>query len=514
LTDASEVKVGSSVDGSGRARLALRNAAANYVNFGVVAAAGFALNPVLLRNLGASNFGLWRASQRMLDFASVADGRTAQALKWIVAHGAARRDASTQQRQHVGAALVLWALWLPVLLAVAVTVGLLLPVLLRDSAYSPGLTRLVGLSLGLNVVLYGVLSIPDSVLVGVNRGYLSTNITTGVTAATSAVMAALAIAGRGPLALALTLPLSAVVNAFLTWRVARRRVAWWGAEWPSRGQVRDMAAFSGWTLAWQATNKLLLSADLVLVGVFIGLEAAASYTFTTYLAQFVAGACQLTTSALMPPLGAALGSGEYATSSKVATITRSLTLAMATTMACGIVLLNRLVVGAWVGGTHYLGLLVTTIVALDLVQCSLLRTDAQILDSGLRIARSVVVTTTFTIAGVVLAIPVYQLTQSLPWMLVALVAPRLVPTLALPRMVRVLVHGGAVPRRDHILSGATFVTVVLLAAAQTTLELPSWLIAVGDAIVGSGLLVLLWALTPEPIRERVVRRLLLSVGRT
>ena len=56
-----------------------------------------------LKILGAYSFGVWKSIQKILTFASIADGRSSQALKWVVAN-----DEATQMKllkQAIGSAI-------------------------------------------------------------------------------------------------------------------------------------------------------------------------------------------------------------------------------------------------------------------------------------------------------------------------------------------------------------------------------------------------------------------------
>ena len=78
-----------------------RNFFAYYANFIATAVIGFFINPLMLAALGPLVFGVWKSLQRYLDFATLADGRSAQALKWIVASRSNLPD--DEKRRDIGA---------------------------------------------------------------------------------------------------------------------------------------------------------------------------------------------------------------------------------------------------------------------------------------------------------------------------------------------------------------------------------------------------------------------------
>ena len=101
-----------------------------------------------------------------------------------------------------------------------------------------------------------------------------------------------------------------------------------------------------------------------------------------------------------------------------------------------IVLLNETFVSVWVGAEHYLGDPVNALIVVAMAQMMLLRTDAQILDVSLQVARMVLWVGSCIVISVVIAWLVFRETQSATAMYVALIAARLPASLLAPRLAR------------------------------------------------------------------------------
>src|SRR5688500_11706966 len=97
-------------------RRASLNAAQGLLDYMARLAVGLIITPILVRGLGQSLFGIWQVLGQLLGYLSATDGRPTDALRLVVANRVAHDDAATMRR-HVGSALIVWLLFLPLALA-------------------------------------------------------------------------------------------------------------------------------------------------------------------------------------------------------------------------------------------------------------------------------------------------------------------------------------------------------------------------------------------------------------
>ena len=76
------------------------------------------ITPILVTWLGSSLFGVWQILGRLITYMHAADGRPTQALKWVIANRQEIDDDETKRR-HVGSAMGVWLLFLPVLAVIS-----------------------------------------------------------------------------------------------------------------------------------------------------------------------------------------------------------------------------------------------------------------------------------------------------------------------------------------------------------------------------------------------------------
>lgn len=428
-----------------------RNFAAYYANFIVVAVVGFIVNPLLLGALGPVMFGIWKSLQRFLDFATVADGRASQALKWIVA---SRRDLSDQElRRDVGAALSIWFRWLPAALFLAAGVTFAIPVLIKDIPHdAKPIAYVAAAVLAANTLLAGVLTVPDSVLVGVNQGYRSMMVNTITVVASNSAMIAVAVMGYPLWSLSAVVLVAALVNFAVNREIAKRTVSWWGVAKPDRSDVRRVFGYSTWTLGWVAVDKLFVASELIIISVMIGVTGVTQYTFTTFVMQFVTSIALITASGFMPVLGSQLATSDLDAAAERARSVRHLVVGVAVIGSSSVLALNGAFVDWWASPNQYLGTVLNALLVVCGLQLACIRVDGQILDVTMRIAPKVLFGLFSSVVGVIAGCLCHMTTNSLVNALVAVILVRSVCNIAFPCLVARSVPGSGLPLQPKLLS--------------------------------------------------------------
>ena len=461
------------------------NALANYVYFAASLVLNFATTPLLLAGLGAAYFGIWRAILRFLDLATIVDARPTQALKWAIARRAHDEDDADRQRA-IGSALIVWVIWIPVLVLILAALVWAVPHLMTD--LSPEQIASAHLAVGilaLNVVLGGLVGIPEAVLIGSGQGYRSINLNTFFYLVNSVALALAAYHGLGLAALAALTVASTVVNALFTWGVARRHTRWWGVRKPRRKEVSSFSRLSGWNLLWGAINQLMLSTEIFLFARLIGAEGVTRYSVTAYASQAMLMICMFTLSAIIPQLAALLGARRDAEASVMVRQSREIALALATFASCAILLLNGAFVSLWVGSAHYLGPVLNAWIVLASLQVALIRCDGQILDATMDLrgrALYGLAASLLSIGGAVLA---FHFTRSIEASYMALIAVRLLQNISYALNVRRQVADAGYPWKRLLLALAIMAPCFI---AGQRLTLNSWPQFLMGATLGAALL--------------------------
>lgn len=424
------------VKSKGLSIAARKNALAYYVFFAINAIVSFVASPLLLSYLGGHSFGLWKTAQKILDFASVADGRSTQALKWIIANHESSSDDSYKRRM-VGSALRVWLFFLPLLLLLTSVLVAYLPDLIKGASVSDGsVLFIVGIALGLNIILAPVVGVPDAVLIGVNQGYKST-LSQGLWLALGTIaMVLLAYLGYGIAGVAIAFSSFALLNGLSVLWLARKSVPWFGVDTPDRAETKSFLNFSGWVLLWMVVERGLLSLELILLGAYLGSEAVTEYTFTSYLVQFGVGISLLTGSAITPGLGRIAGENDRERLVRGIALFRQLALFLVVVFGAGLLLLNKPFVTMWAGADVYMGDYENLLIALLLIQVVQIRSEAQLQDLSLSIREKVVFGIVVTVLSILLVAGVDYFYEITPCgILAAVLVSRLPLCVLLPILV-------------------------------------------------------------------------------
>jgi O-antigen/teichoic acid export membrane protein len=463
---------------------AKRNAYALYAYVGLTAILALAFSPIFLAALGPTTFGVWKTCLKFLEFATVADGRPTQALKWVIANQEGRDDPALQ-RQAIGSALQVWFYFLPLLLCVLFVLTFSLPYALPTA--DAGTLRTVGLVLGANVVLSPLLGIPDAALMGTNRGYQSLAVQAATLLLSNLAMVVAVESGYGLLTLATIVLTSTLLNATTLLFVAQRTTSWFGVQRPDSRQVKSFVGLSVWTFVWSAVEKMLLVSELLLIGVLIGPETVTSYAFTSHVGQLGGAVCLLIGSAIAPGLGKVLGGNDRATAQRVVERLRQIVLFVAICIAAAVLLLNKAFVGLWVGHSYYLGDAANALIALLLIQLAIIRSEAQVHDLGLNIGRRALLGVAATVvafgAAAVLFVWSGEQVESLFW---GVLLGRLAPAVIIPQLNDPVLGTRSNLGRQLLASAPLLGMCYILGAVMT---LSSWPAFLTVALVGGAAIV-------------------------
>lgn len=362
-----------------------KNAAAYYLLFAITALAGFIVSPILLTYLGATSFGLFKGAQKLMDVASIADGRTGQALKWTIARNISNGDDNILSRA-VSNAVHTAVMYSPLLMIIVVALVGLVPAL--TNSVSPGSEanlRILVAVLGFNLVLMPLLSIPDAVLIGSNRGYISSLIQIFTLIGTNIGLVITAQAGGGIVALGIMMLGGVVINAIFIFAVARFSTPWLRWQRSSGEELKRFVGLSGWMLGWSGVEKILLSGEVLLLMGLIGPLATTNYIFATFAVQLFLAVSLLTVSSATPTIGILMSTSKEQ-ANHLAVALRECILAISICAAALLLIWNKSFIGLWSGEAIYIGNISNLLIALAMLQVAWIRCDAQLSDLTLDIS--------------------------------------------------------------------------------------------------------------------------------
>jgi O-antigen/teichoic acid export membrane protein len=498
-------------------RRASLNAAQALLDYTARLAVGLVVTPILVRGLGQSLFGIWQVLGQLLGYLSATDGRPTDALRLVVANRVTLDDATTMRR-HVGSAMLVWLLFLPLALIAGGVLIWLSPSLTKVAPALAPMVRFAAALLFLQFVLATLSAVPESVLRGANMGYKRMGLQSALQVLGGVFSVVAVTLGLGLVGLSLAQVALAAVTAACFWLLAKRYVEWFGIARPQAAQVKAMARTSAWLAIGDLVAKLLIASDVVILGAVLSPAAATPYVLTGYASRTALGILVLGTMGAMPGLGSVIGQGQRERAAALRAELLWLTWLAATVLGVSMLAWNRSFVQLWVGGEQYAGLVPNVLLVVATVQTAFIRCDSYIIDAALRPRLRVLVGSVAafaTIAACVLLTRAYGLLG----LCIGVVAGRLVQTIAYPVIVGQLLSD----RRHSLLRVLTALRPVLVmgglfafaAYLGEDIATGSWALWLAGVVLTTVLaLVLAFALgLPAHARVAAANRIRTALGR-
>jgi O-antigen/teichoic acid export membrane protein len=165
---------------------------------------------------------------------------------------------------------------------------------------------------------------------------------------------------------------------------------------------------SAWLTGGIVINHLLLSSDVLILGLVVSPTVVAAYVLTGAAARMAISLFNFTVGATTPGLGGLIGQREYERAAQVRRELVSLTWLFVTAAGATILLWNRSFVSLWVGPQHFAGGWANLLIVCAMAQTAFIRGDAFVIDAALRPRQRVMVTAvaaTLTPAAMLLLTP-------------------------------------------------------------------------------------------------------------
>ena len=346
------------------------------------------VTPILVSSLGSSLFGIWQILGRMVTYMHAADGRPTQALKWVIANRQSVDDDETKRR-HVGSAIGVWLLFLPLLVVISAVLIWISPYITRVAADQYRSIRVTCALLVVNFLLIQLVSLPEAVLRGMNLGYKRL----GLQASLNIVGGALALGalyiGAGLIGLAGAQAILTALTGVLFLAVVKKYVAWYGVSRPSWAEVRSFLKLSGWWFAWTTIHKFIIASDILILGVVASASAVTTYSLTNFAGLTLLSLVTIVLAAVMPGLGSVIGEKQFERANTLRAEMTAASWLLLAAIGSTILIWNRSFIHLWVGDQHYAGTLANLLMVLMIVQLIFIRNDAYVIDLTLELREKV-----------------------------------------------------------------------------------------------------------------------------
>jgi O-antigen/teichoic acid export membrane protein len=346
------------------------------------------VTPMIVAGLGSSLFGVWQILGRLITYMHAADGRPTQALKWVIANRQEIDDDETKRR-HVGSAMGVWVLFLPVLALMSAGLVYISPYITKVPAEQFTSIRITCALLVVSFLLIQLISLPEAVLRGMNLGYKRLGLQASLNIVGGALTIGALYIGSGMIGLAAAQTILTAITGIFFLFVVKKYVSWYGVARPTFVEVRSFLKLSFWWFLWTMVQKFLIGSDILVLGLVASTSLVASYTLTGFASMTLLSLVTIVLGAVAPGLGGVIGRKEFdrITALRLEMISSSWLLLCA--LGSTILLWNRSFINLWVGETHYAGLWTNLLIVLMIVQLIFIRNDAYVIDLLLQMREKV-----------------------------------------------------------------------------------------------------------------------------
>jgi O-antigen/teichoic acid export membrane protein len=373
----------------GLTKKAYLNAIASALDYGSRLVVGFLVQPILVTGLGSYYYGVWQILLRLMGYLSPASGRPAQALKMTLANQQTTADLE-KKRQYIGSAILISALFLPLMAILGGLLTWFLPYWIDAPEEYYWTIRLASTVLVVNLILFNLVSVPQSVLEGENLGYKRMGLSAFLVFLGGGLTWLAMYFETGLVGVAvMTLVVTILSGVFYLW-VVRLYTPWFGIARPSLQGTYKFFRLSWWFLLWNLIMNLMTASDVVILGVMLSVETVTDYSLSKYTPETLISIVAIIAFGIAPGLGGIIGSGNYVKAARVRGEIMSLTWLIVTVLGSVVLFWNRAFVSLWVGSEHYVGTFANLLIVLVVMQFVFIRNDGNVIDLTLRLSRKVI----------------------------------------------------------------------------------------------------------------------------
>ncbi|RZK45572.1 MAG: polysaccharide biosynthesis protein, partial [Pedobacter sp.] len=322
------------------------NGLTSIIDFASVQITGLLVSPVIVNGLGSAMYGAWKIVGQLTGYATLADSRASQVLKWTVAH---KKDVASEEelRNDVSSAFYVTLLLMPLVLIGGSIIAWYSPYIAKiDSAYY-SLIRITCAILLLSLVIAKLFDLFEAVLRGMNLGYKRMGLRSGIIVGGGILKVLVITQGYGLIGLALVQVVITLVTGLIFYRIVRKSIGWFGFGKTNFQRIRYFSKLSGWNMANTVTDTILTSSDKVLLGFALGPVVVSTYALTTFLPLAIQGLLFRVIIGAIPGIGKLFGLKEYSKIHKVWDSMNGLIFLLTTATGVTVILFNESFLKVW-----------------------------------------------------------------------------------------------------------------------------------------------------------------------
>jgi len=359
-----------------------RNVAMNYAAQGTAALSAIVLTPLLLHHLGKSAFGVWVLASSVVLYLELFElGFGGATTKLIAENASARPEQALRTLNTTFFALIPLGV---IALVTGVGIAFAFPSIMHVTPDLHGQVIVVVLILALGLAV----SIPGDTFGGALMGHqrydllgLSNSLLVATTFVTSIVIVEL---GGGLVALATGMTTIGIVFHLVRFWMVRRiapgtRISRHIADW---SQLRSVMHLSGWFLLNALLQAVYNVCDVVMVGIVLGIRAAAVYAVAAKLASAATQGLDSLAEVFFPYASAVARNKDRGALTEIAVDGTRAAMFVGMLICLLYIILASPGIRAWVGVGYGTSARVLVVLAVAIAMCSPIRVITQVLSGS------------------------------------------------------------------------------------------------------------------------------------
>jgi len=394
-------------------KIALLNGVTAGIDYFTRLLISFVLNPIILSNLGAYLFGIWKILGQLNSYLATGDLRAATSLKWIVSKD--REVKSNEELSKIySTAIFSFLLLLPLYIIAGIVIVYLAPFVSNAQEQDIYLVRSTSTVLILTFIVVQFFFLYESLLQAMNMAYKRIGLRSIILILGGIGNVIILKLGYSIFELAIVNFFAMVCNGIAMYVIAKQHIDWLHIV---RVKFKDVKGFTGLSLQYtlqKFASLANISSDVILLGYLAGPKYVAQYTFTMFAMLGIKGLVKLISTAVIPGLGKFYGEGNF---QKVFTIRNrliELKRMLLTVCAVLICLFNASFVELWTNDSEqFSSNLDTFLITLVITFRVLAVVDKSFINISLKIKKQIgvsVLTAIFIVVFSIIIIPVFEIT--------------------------------------------------------------------------------------------------------
>ncbi|MFI3190720.1 hypothetical protein BCS42_05805 [Crenothrix sp. D3] len=343
--------------------------------------------PLIIANLGTNVFGAWKIIDRTTGFLSLGSFRPIELLPLSLAKDISNEDITYKQQQ-IGCTIAILVLTLPIVLTLACLLfhfkNTFIPI-------STEISDQVDLTL-LIMLVYAVISpffyVPRHIIKGMNMYYMRFGVSSTTTAITALLQYAVVSHGYTLPWFSATLYFPMFAGAAIDCAILAKNIPTIiQLVWPSAITTLLFFKKNLWMLLVDSCRCVFGMADLILIGLYFGVDATAIYSLTKTLVAFLFMPVHTLFSAALPGLGDL--AGRKAQKTLLQLRTEQINVAIFFSFIIGVIVMffNAPFVQLWIDEKHFGGEILSRWFIIASIIETLAKVEANYLDAFLNLKK-------------------------------------------------------------------------------------------------------------------------------